>query len=248
MVARGDLRRVDRGLYDRPATNKLTGRPTVPNYRAVVDALARRDQTQLLLDGMTAANDLGLTNGVPARVTLYTDTRRRTIQLDQLTIEFKQAAPSRLYWAGRPAMRVVQSLRWLKDMLPTDGDRIRNVLARLLSDRAHGDKIRGDLVQGSRFCRSGCKAFCAPSPASIPHKNWINPSRAPRHRANHRKPLTRRSHDEPHLFPNHCGERRRPGRPVRRSGCPPGHRHPECRKKLLRMLDARRAFQWARAR
>jgi hypothetical protein len=40
---------------------------------------------------------------LPARVTIHTDTRRRAIQLDKLTIEFKQTAPSRLYWAGRPA-------------------------------------------------------------------------------------------------------------------------------------------------
>ena len=75
MVARGGLRRIDRGLYDRPTLNSLTKRPSTPDYRAVVDALSRRDQTRILVDGMTAANDLGLTDAVPARVTIYTDTR-----------------------------------------------------------------------------------------------------------------------------------------------------------------------------
>jgi hypothetical protein len=134
MVTRGDLRRIDRGLYDRPTLNTLTKRPSTPDYRAVVDALSRRDQTRLLVDGMTAANDLGLTDAVPARVTLHSDTRRRSVQLDKLLIDFKMAAPSRLYWAGRPAMRVVQALHWLKDTLPGDSDRIRNTLARLLND------------------------------------------------------------------------------------------------------------------
>lgn len=50
----------------------------------------------------------------PAHVTIHTDARRRAIKLDKLTIDFKQTAPSRLYWAGRPAMRVVQALHWLK--------------------------------------------------------------------------------------------------------------------------------------
>jgi hypothetical protein len=148
MVARSDLRRIDRGLYDRPALNKLTERPATPDYRAIVDALARRDQTRLLVDGMTAANDLGLTDAVPARVTLYSDTRRRSIQLDKLVIDFKLAAPSRLYWAGRPAMRVVQALHWLKDMLPTEGDRIRKTLTRILSDSKRGEALRDDLAQG----------------------------------------------------------------------------------------------------
>ena len=66
--------------------NKLTKRPTTPDCRAVVGAIARRDQLRLLVDGMTAANDLGLTDAVPARLTIHTDARRRAIQLDKLTI------------------------------------------------------------------------------------------------------------------------------------------------------------------
>ncbi len=37
---------------------------------------ARRDQLRLLEDGMTAANDLGLTGALPARVTIHIDGRR----------------------------------------------------------------------------------------------------------------------------------------------------------------------------
>ena len=76
MVHAGELRRIDRGLYDRPSLNNLTKRPTTPDYRAVTEAIARRDHLRLLVDGMTAANDLGLTDAVPARVTIHTDTRR----------------------------------------------------------------------------------------------------------------------------------------------------------------------------
>ncbi|HEY8707293.1 MAG TPA: DUF6088 family protein [Burkholderiaceae bacterium] len=148
MVQAGELRRIDRGLYDRPTLNRLTKRPTTPDYRAVVEAIARRDQLRLLVDGMTAANDLGLTDAVPARVTVHTDTRRRAIKLDKLNIEFKLTAPSRLYWAGRPAMRVVQALHWLKDTLTSDHDRILGRLSKVLSDPAHGAAIRQDLLDG----------------------------------------------------------------------------------------------------
>lgn len=168
MVANGDLRRIDRGLYDRPAMNKLTKRPAASDYRAVVDALARRDQSRLLVDGMTAANDLGLTDAVPARVTLYTDARRRSIQLDNLTIDFKLAAPSRLYWAGRPAMRVVQALHWLQDMLPTDGDRIRKMLTRILDDTQHGSAIRDDLSQGFSALSGWMQAYLRTIPGFDP--------------------------------------------------------------------------------
>jgi hypothetical protein len=148
MVQAEELRRIDRGLYDRPKLNSLTRRPTTPDYRAVVEAIARRDQLRLLVDGMTAANDLGLTDAVPARVTVHTDARRRAVHLDKLTIEFKHTAPSRLYWAGRPAMRVVQALYWLKDTLDSERNTILAKLARVLADPVHGMAIRQDLRDG----------------------------------------------------------------------------------------------------
>jgi hypothetical protein len=148
MVAAGELRRIDRGLYDLPTVNSLTQRPTTPDYRQVIDALARRDQLRLLVDGMTAANDLGLTDAIPAKVTIHTDCRRRSLQLGNLVIEFKVTAPSRLYWAGRPAMRVVQALHWLKDTLPGDRDRIMDRLAQILADPRYGAAIGQDLKDG----------------------------------------------------------------------------------------------------
>jgi hypothetical protein len=61
---------------------------------------------------------------------------------------FKQAAPSRLYWAGRPAMRVVQALYWLKDLLPSDRDGVITRLKRILTDQEDGSRIRDDLKDG----------------------------------------------------------------------------------------------------
>jgi hypothetical protein len=80
---------LDRGLYDTPRLNRFTGQHSVPDYRQLIDALARRDQSRMLVDGLTAANDLGLTTAVPARVTVHTDTRRRAIQFGALSVQFK---------------------------------------------------------------------------------------------------------------------------------------------------------------
>jgi hypothetical protein len=150
LATAGDLRRIDRGLYDRPRKNELTGRPTVPDYRAVIRAVTRRDRARAVIDGMTAANDLGLTTAVPARIEVLVDARLKPIKLGAQEIHFKFAAPSRLYWAGRPAMRVVQALHWMKDMLDQDGERqrVETVLHRLLADPRHGKAIRDDLRAG----------------------------------------------------------------------------------------------------
>ena len=144
----GDIRRIDRGLYDVPRVNSLTGKPTNPDYTAIIDAVARREKARFLPDGITAANQLGLTDAVPAKVTVHTDARLRPIRLDKLVIEFKLTAPSRLYWAGRPAMRIVQALHWLRDLLPNEGEAILKRIKKILDDPKHGDALRDDLRGG----------------------------------------------------------------------------------------------------
>jgi len=148
LSADGKLSRIDRGLYYRPNTNRLTGKPTTPDVRAIVDAVARRDQTRIVVDGLTAANDLGLTTAVPARITVLTDARLRPIQRGNQRIVFKTVAPSRLYWAGHPAMRVVQALYWLQDLMASDTGQILQRLRAILKDPVHGAPIRDDLQQG----------------------------------------------------------------------------------------------------
>ena len=150
LVATGELRRIDRGLYDRPTKNELTGKSTVPDYRAVIRAVARRDKVRLLVDGMTAANDLGLTTGVPARIEVLVDARLKPIRIGNQVINFKTAAPRRLFWAGRPAMRVVQALYWMQDLLSQKDERQRTIqkLHKILADKDQGQTIREDLQQG----------------------------------------------------------------------------------------------------
>jgi hypothetical protein len=142
------LARLDRGIYYLPRANALTGRPSVPDHHAVIDAVARRDQSRVVIDGLTAANDLGLTTAVPARITVLTDARLRPIQLGNQQIRFQTAAPSRLYWAGHPAMRIVQALHWSQDLLNSDRTRIVRRLKAILGDKQHGVTLRDDLKQG----------------------------------------------------------------------------------------------------
>jgi hypothetical protein len=143
------IRRLDRGLYDRPRRNRLTDQMTVPDYRQVIEAVARRDQSRMLVDGMTAANDLGLSDAVPGRIVVHTDARLRPIKLGKQTIAFRPTAPSKLFWAGRPAMRIVQALHWLRPSLgdPDDRERILRRLRMILADKTKGEAIAADLAK-----------------------------------------------------------------------------------------------------
>lgn len=150
-VARGLLRRIDRGLYDQPKRNSLTQAQSPADARAVIDAVARRDQIRVLVDGMTAANDLGFTNAVPAKIVVHADARLRPIRLGAMDITFRPTAASKLYWAGRPAMRLVQALHWVRDTLGHDDngiDRYDQRLRALLADPAQGPALRADLASG----------------------------------------------------------------------------------------------------
>jgi hypothetical protein len=146
----GDVRRIDPGLYDRPRINRLTGKPEAIDYRAVIDAIARRDQARILVDGMTAANDLGLSDAVTGRVVVHSDVRRKPIRFGNQIIIFRPTSASKLSWAGRPAMRIVQALHWLKPKLNNPGGsrHIGRRIEALLSDPKQGAALRKDLKKG----------------------------------------------------------------------------------------------------
>jgi hypothetical protein len=160
----GKLRRIDRGLYDIPKTNGLTGKPAAPNPRAAIDAVARRNQLRVIVDGMTAANDLGLTDAVPAKVIAHTERRLKSIALGKLKVEFKPTTASKLFWAGRPAMRLVQALHWLRDILARPGERtnIETKIKRLLNDSEGGEKLTEDLMTGWSALPSWMQDFLRP--------------------------------------------------------------------------------------
>ena len=164
LIASNEIRRIDRGLYDRPGDNPLTKRSNPPDPRRVIDAVARRDQIRILVDGITAANDLGLTNAVPAKIVVHTDARLRPIKLGNLTISFKPTAPSKLFWAGRPAMRTVQALHWLRDVLgdPEENRRVTNTLRRLFENGEAGRNISEDLREGLSSLPSWMQDFLRP--------------------------------------------------------------------------------------
>ena len=84
-----------------------------------------------------------------AELQIY-DARLKPIRLGQQEIHFKAAAPSRLFWSGRPAMRVVQALHWMQDMLDQDEERVRvaEILRRLFAEPPHGPAIAADLRAG----------------------------------------------------------------------------------------------------
>lgn len=156
LTNRGDIRRPHRGLYGKPSTSQLTGKMVFPPRASFIDAIARRDKLRILVDGMTAANDLGLTTAVLARSAIYADTHPRTIKIAAnagdpnatkpviYTLDFKRVSAKTAFWAGRPAMRVIQALGWFRDQR-SNLEMVVDGIARYLEQSPHRQAIIEDL-------------------------------------------------------------------------------------------------------
>ena len=143
LVKAGQLRRVGHGLYDMPRMSDVLNRPASVDWDAAIAALARRDGVRIIPDGLVAANQLGLTNAVPAKASYVTDGSTRTLAIDGRTVRFQHAGPKVMQWAGKPAAPVAQALRWLGPDKASD-PRVISTLKRDLPD-----DVKRDLVQNS---------------------------------------------------------------------------------------------------
>lgn len=112
LVERGGLRRLARGLYDKPRDDPLLGL-LWPSVDEVVRALVGKDRLRLQPIGAYAANLLGLTEQVPARVEFLTDGTSRTVQVGPMRIVLKRTTPRQMAAAGRSSGLVIQALRSL---------------------------------------------------------------------------------------------------------------------------------------
>ncbi len=141
LVRAGKLRRIGHGLYDMPRFCSVLGRLAPADMDAAMSALARRDGVRVMPDGLAAANRLGLTNAVPARVSYVTDGASRTLRIDGRTVRLRHCRPRIMQWAGRPAAAAVQALDWLGP----DAARDAQVVAALR--RCLPDNVKHDLGQ-----------------------------------------------------------------------------------------------------
>lgn len=113
LVKARKIRRIRRGLYDLPQAHPIIGR-TGPDIMATVRTLMEGSHAQWQFTGAYAANALGLSEQVPAKIVILTDGVPRRVTLGKLTLAFRRAAPRNLLGAGRRAGLVIQALRYLK--------------------------------------------------------------------------------------------------------------------------------------
>ena len=149
----GKIRRIRRGLYDYPRHSTLLGDVLAPDFNQVAHAIARKTGTRIQPSGAVAANLLGLSEQVPAKIVYLTDGQSQTIRIGSQTITFKKTSPKELLSSEKSAL-VVQALRFLGKEAITDKvvRKLRQILSpterkRLLKDAKYASTWLPEVVR-----------------------------------------------------------------------------------------------------
>lgn len=138
------IRRVRRGLYDVPKVNPDLGGTLSPDIDQAARALARRHRWTIVPEGAWAANLLGLSTQVPAKIIYLSDGPTQKVQLGRRTIHFKHARPHILGQEEGTTALAIQALRYIGKEGLDDA-----LIRRLRSLLPEAEKRR--LVKAARF-------------------------------------------------------------------------------------------------
>ncbi|RZU35580.1 DUF6088 family protein [Edaphobacter modestus] len=141
----GTVRRIGRGLYELPKFNAALGAVLSPDIHNAAQAIARRQRWKIVPEGAWAANLLGLSQQVPAKLVYLSSGPKREVQIGGRKVLFKYTTPKTLTGSGEKFSLVVQALRYLgKDGVgPAEIEKLRATLTpaekkKLLRDTQFG--------------------------------------------------------------------------------------------------------------
>ena len=141
----GKIRRVRRGLYDIPRINPALGGKLSPDIDEAAQAIARRQRWKIVPEGTWAANLLGLSTQVPAKIMYLTDGPNNEVLIGRRSIHFKHARPKAMAGLEGKFALVVQALRHLgkEGIGPREIEKLRSALSaaekrRLVKDARFG--------------------------------------------------------------------------------------------------------------
>lgn len=106
------IRRLSHGLYDYPQTHEVMGL-VWPDITSITKALAEKYSIKIQPSGAYAANLLGLSEQVPAKVVFLTDGESKSITIGKMEVYLKKTTPKNMKMAGKISGLVVQALRYI---------------------------------------------------------------------------------------------------------------------------------------
>jgi hypothetical protein len=141
LVLAGKLRRIGRGLYDFPRQSKILQGAAPASLDATVQAISRRDQIRVMPNGIVFANDLGLTNAVPAKPSYISSGRTKAVLVGNRKVYLQHVSQKVIAWADRPGGQFVAAVLWLDKAIASAPDMIDLMRVKLADD------VKQDLLQ-----------------------------------------------------------------------------------------------------
>ena len=128
----GTIRRVIKGIYDKPSYSKLLGEYSAPNIEKVAEAIARKHNWTIAPSGETALNYLHLSTQVPNTWSYISDGPYRKYEIGSYQVEFKHCANKEISGKSFITIAVIQAIKYIgKDKIQQeDTERLSNVLSK----------------------------------------------------------------------------------------------------------------------
>lgn len=108
----GILVKLAQGIYAKPRKSRFG--TVLPSVDKIVQAIASRDNAEILPTGATAMNIVGLSNQVPMNYTYLTTGSERIVKLKNRQVALKRGVPKNFCYKTRLIALLVQALRILK--------------------------------------------------------------------------------------------------------------------------------------
>lgn len=112
LTEEGILKKIGQGIYVKPRMSRFG--IVYPAVDKVVQAIALRDNAEVLPSGMAALNVLGLSTQVPMNYTYLTTGSERVIDLAGRQVKLKHGVPKNFCYTTRLIALLVQALKALK--------------------------------------------------------------------------------------------------------------------------------------
>ena len=141
LTTEGMLVKIAHGIYAKPRRSKFG--VVLPSVDKVVQAIAARDNAEVLPSGMTALNALGLSTQVPMNYTYLTTGSERTVNLSNRKVVLKRGVPKNFCYGTRLISLLVQALKALKK--ENVGDSELNVIRQLVLKETDKDTLVKDI-------------------------------------------------------------------------------------------------------
>ena len=141
LTTEGMLVKIAHGIYAKPRRSKFG--VVLPSVDKVVQAIAARDNAEVLPSGMTALNALGLSTQVPMNYTYLTTGSERTVNLSNRQVVLKRGVPKNFCYGTRLISLLVQALKVLKK--ENVGEEELNIIQQLVSKETNKETLAKDV-------------------------------------------------------------------------------------------------------